>query len=198
MHEIEIAVCPLPPCWLASPESAVDEEGNLLVGAWLHRDAGGGHSGTGRLTTRYTPDGELLSSELEGFNVAHLTLVENGAGQLAIGSSATGVVMRNNLVSHGTGWGMTANADSFAAFDHNLFYSHPSGRCSGCLGMYGAGSVLDMDPQLVNLLMRDLRLLPTSPARNAGADTGYDVNGATTGNGNFNGGAPDIGAYETP
>lgn len=55
---------------------------------------------------------------------------------------------------------------------------------------------LTVSPRYVDRAGRDYRLLPGSPAVNAGVGLGLDANGPESGN--FNAIAPDLGAFETP
>jgi hypothetical protein len=50
------------------------------------------------------------------------------------------------------------------------------------------------DPLFNNYGSGDYTLQPLSPARNAGVNLGYDLNGSDSGN--FYGALPDLGCYE--
>ncbi len=101
--------------------------------------------------------------------------------------------VRDNLFTHNGGHGMSGSVSGFSPFDHNGFFANALGPISGAAP--GATDVT-ADPRYVDRAGGDFRLLPGSPAVNAGVDVGLDVNGP--GSGNFSGAGPDLGAFETP
>ncbi len=107
--------------------------------------------------------------------------------------TASGVVFRNNLLTGNGSFGVAGGAGSFAALDHNGYFGNLAGAASPGLPL--AASVLS-DPLYVDVSRGDYRLLPGSPAVDAGVDVGLDVNGPLPGR--YDGAAPDLGANESP
>ena len=124
--------------------------------------------------------------------IRHNTIAANAVG-ISIGTvGCTGYDVRNNaLVGSITGYGIDADAASFADVDYNLFFGNAQGPCRNCPAQ--PNSVF-ADPVFVNAAGGDWRLQETSPAIDAGALLGVDVNGPAAGE--FNSTAPDIGALE--
>jgi len=116
----------------------------------------------------------------------------NGGDGLYAGSQVA-MDVRDNLFTrngyHGTG----GFVSSFSPFDHNGFFGNALGPIAGAAP--GATDVT-ADPRYFDHAGGNFRLLPGSPAVNAGVDVGLDVNGPESGN--FDGAAPDLGAAETP
>jgi hypothetical protein len=121
--------------------------------------------------------------------IAHNTLVS--ASTTAIQNSATGADVRNNLIAFIGGYGITGSAASFSFLDDGIAFSVSSGLCASC----GAGAKFTIDdPLFTSSGTLDFTLSAGSPAINAGSDLGYDVNGGRAGD--FDGTAPDYGAFE--
>jgi hypothetical protein len=116
----------------------------------------------------------------------------NGGDGLYAGSQVA-MDVRDNLFTHNAYHGTGGFVSSFSPFDHNGFFGNALGPIAGAAP--GATDVT-ADPRYVDWAGGDYRLLPGSPAVNAGVDVGLDVNGPESGN--FNGAAPDLGAAETP
>jgi len=105
--------------------------------------------------------------------------------------AVTGLTVRNNLFTGNGVFGLSAVAAGLAQ-DHNGYFGNGAAAVSTGLAT-GATDVL-LDPLYVDPQGGDFRLLPLSPAVDAGFDTGIDVNGPATGR--FDGLAPDLGAAE--
>jgi hypothetical protein len=103
-------------------------------------------------------------------------------------SLAGGLVARNNLFTRNGGFGIRSGSAG-ATIDHNGFFANALGALSSA---EPAPSDLVSDP----LYGGGLRLSPMSPAIDRGTDTGLDVNGPAAGN--YDGAAPDLGAWEAP
>ncbi len=141
-------------------------------------------------------------------------LVSQGPGPVSVlhdlfdGNGLSGIValsipmeVRNTLFSNNAGYGIVAPADNFAPGDlgPNGFFGNGLGPVSAQLSI-GPDDVV-ADPLYANRPAGDFRLLPGSPAVNAGVllsidGIPLDVNGPAQGN--FNGLAPDLGPEETP
>ena len=118
---------------------------------------------------------------------AGLTYVTEGLG------SGMAQDLRDNIL-HGNGTFGVSGSPTFDARSHNMFHANGSGawRASEQLG---AASVRAA-PKMVSPERGDVRLWPDSPGIDAGVELGWDSNGPRAGN--YNGVAPDIGAWESP
>jgi len=117
----------------------------------------------------------------------------NGASGLSLPSQATAIEVQNNLFCNNGGYGIQGEDGNFTACDHNGFFSNGGGNCSAC--SIDATSIL-ANPLYIDRGTFDFRLWPQSPMIDAGVDLGIDINGPARGN--FNGSAPDVGAWESP
>jgi PKD repeat protein len=138
--------------------------------------------------------GVSISTSVTGAVLQNNTLDGNGTGVLAAASNVTMVDLRNNIISNSTGVGLMATDDNFVQSDNNDFFGNSTADCSGCSGLGSNSSTLN--PQYIDRASGDFRLRPTSSLIDAALDLGNDLNGPETGN--FNGGAPDMGASESP
>jgi len=177
--------------------------GYTLDGNRLHDNV------TGAVLTGVTTAGALVARNLfyantgDGLHVTSspgLTLVHHNVfdGNLGNGLSASSanpppLDARNDLFTHNGAYGTSGPISGFSPFDHNGFFGNALGPIAGAAP--GATDVT-ADPRYVDRAAGDFRLLPGSPAVNAGVDVGLDVNGPESGN--YNGAAPDLGAAETP
>lgn len=109
-------------------------------------------------------------------------------------ANADSADFRNNTLSNNGAWGVDGVDGNFLFRDNNDYFANVSGTCSGCSGL-GSNSLTD-DPLYIDAATADFRLLNTSTLINAGLDLGIDVNGPAPGN--YNGPAPEIGAWEGP
>jgi hypothetical protein len=112
-------------------------------------------------------------------------------GTTGVTGGQTLLVAQNNLFTRNGQYGVTGGYFSIA--DHNGFFDNPRGSIYDV-----AVNPLDVvsDPQYVNATSGDYRLAPTSPMVDKGVDVGLDVNGPAPGD--YDGAAPDIGAFEMP
>ncbi|HET8542249.1 MAG TPA: right-handed parallel beta-helix repeat-containing protein [Anaeromyxobacter sp.] len=120
--------------------------------------------------------------------IVHNVFDANGDDAVNLQSFAGGVVARNNLFTRNGGYALRDGSPA-RTFDHNGFFENARGPIWS--GTPGATDLLE-DP----VYGGDHRLAPGSPAVDRGLDTGLDVNGP--GAGNWNGAAPDLGAWEAP
>jgi len=135
------------------------------------------------------------ASLVENFRVEHNTIVEvagQGPGWAVFGfggepTEAT-FSLRNNIV-YVQDLKYVSNAAGFA-HDHNLYYLAGETVLGFALGQ---GEVI-ADPRFADLAAGDLRLAPGSPAIDAAADLGYDLD--FRGEPVPIGSAPDLGAFE--
>jgi parallel beta-helix repeat protein len=150
----------------------------------------------GNVLTGNNP-GILFGAGASSNVVIHNTLHRNASdGIFVAGSGTSGTVLQNNIFSENVDFGLRTNDEPFFANDHNSYFSNGLGACSDCSSL-GPGSS-SSDPLFIDAVANDFRLAPASPNRDAGIDTGRDVNGPVPGNGLFNGSNPDIGARESP
>lgn len=152
--------------------------------------------------------------------IANNTLLRNdtqntGSGELQIQYHAGNNRIENNLVYAGTQGvllnAFTGDTATPAVFDHNLYFSDAGtggltwtwlGSDYATLAAFRTASAQEAhgvyaDPALLDLLLPDLRVAPTSPAIGTGEDLGSAAVGTTDFAGNPRVvGAIDIGAYE--
>lgn len=126
--------------------------------------------------------------------IAHNTMHGHTLQCLNTPASSNTTDMRNNIFSGGGSAGYDAFDSQFEFRDYNLYFDNAGGPCTSCSGP-GPNSV-EADPLYVLPAADDYRLLPASPAVNAGLDLGFDINGPASGD--FEGAAPDIGGSESP
>jgi hypothetical protein len=135
-----------------------------------------------------------IASQCDNVKLWHNTLFGSARDGMRLSPASNGHDVRNNLITDNGGFGIDTNNGSIAVIDANDFFQNASGACAVCPTL-GPKS-LAIAPGYVDPVARDLRIFKSSPVANAGVDTGSDRNGPAPGN--FNGTAPDIGAYEAP
>jgi len=140
----------------------------------------------------YANGGSGIQVSNSGGSLHYNTFDGNGGDGVSSGSQVA-MDVRDNLFTHNGGYGTSGLVSGFPPFDHNGFFGNTLGPIAGAAP--GATDVT-ADRRYVGRAGGDFRLLPGSPAVNAGVDVGLDVNGPEPGN--FNGAAPDLGAAETP
>lgn len=136
-------------------------------------------------------NGVGLASTADGAVVWHNTIVQSVNSAVVIGQ-ASGADVRNNILTHSGDYGLVGPDGNFAAQDNNLFFQSGIADCT--CDTLGPSSVT-MDPAYTDAASDDFTLSASSPAIDAGVDTGIDRNGSRAGL--FDGDAPDIGYVET-
>ena len=110
---------------------------------------------------------------------------------IGVTGGQTLLVAQNNLFTRNGQHGVSGGYFSIA--DHNGFFDNPEGSVPN----YGVSpSDVSSDPQYIDASSGDYRLAPASPMVDKGIDVGLDVNGPAPGD--YDGAAPDIGAFEMP
>jgi hypothetical protein len=118
---------------------------------------------------------------------------DGNAGDGVQAADGAELTVRNNLFTSSGGLGLNA-LPAGLTHDHNGYFGNAGGAVAPGLSTGPTDPLLD--PLYVDGAGGDYRLLPESPAIDAGIDTGLDVNGP--GPGLYDGPAPDLGASETP
>ncbi len=177
----------------------VDASGAVVDGNRIHHNLAGGlffrrDGAVVRRNVVYANRGPgIVAVQAIGGRLQHNTVDGNEGDGL---SALAGVELdvRGNLFTRNQGYGIGAVPGTvLSPLDHDGFFANAAGDLSN-----GAPGPTDVtaDPFYVNRAEGDLRLLPGSPAANAGADLGLDLNGPRPGN--WDGAAPDLGAWESP
>jgi hypothetical protein len=139
-------------------------------------------------------NGISFSSNGDGVFIWHNTIVSSLATGIVVGQ-ASGLDIRNNIVTHSGSFGINASSSNLSQFDYNLWFN--TTNCNGCASGLGLNSVLQ-DPRYENFAGDNFALDTTfpSPAIDSGTTAvGEDRNGGTAGD--YNGSAPDMGALES-
>ena len=98
------------------------------------------------------------------------------------------------IFSNNGAFGIRGGDSNFATLDYCNFFGNGAGACMTCSSL-GTNSLTD-DPAYILPAAFDLRLLSASTLIDAGTDLLIDVNGPPAGD--YNGAAPDMGAWESP
>ncbi len=141
-----------------------------------------------RVTSNRTFGLQATPSRPGACTLFHNVFDANGRDGVYLADFEGGLVARNNLFTRNGGYGVQ-DGSPVATLDHNGFFGNGRGPMSAASP--GPTDVVE-DP----LYGGDHRLSPGSPAIDRGFDTTLDVNGPAAGD--YNGAAPDLGAWETP
>jgi hypothetical protein len=144
--------------------------------------------------TRFTI---IHAIQIQNFRVENNTLIDLRVHEDQIGryivfmgtpSPDTSYIFRNNIIYISNYWMVFWDE---VIHENNLYFL-PYGTQLGI--PLGPNELINIDPQFVNINTLDFRLLPSSPAINAGINLGFtqdfELNPVPVGN------LPDIGAYE--
>jgi PKD repeat protein len=138
--------------------------------------------------------GVEVAAQCDNVRLWHNTIHASSRDGVLLSNDSSGVDLRNNLVTNSGGFGLNLAAGSLAVIDGNDLFQNVGGACRACSGL--GPQALQVDPGYIDAAGRDLRIYRSSAVANAGVDTGADRNGPLPGN--FNGSAPDVGAFEAP
>jgi hypothetical protein len=137
--------------------------------------------------------GIQFASGTTGTSVFWNTIATTSGNCITVGQ-ATGIDIRNNIISYCGIYGVVGAQANLAALTHNLFFQNGTAHCSQCTP--GTGSLVDVDPLFTDFAGDNFFPALGSPVIDAGVDiTGVDRN--RSGPGNSYGLAPDIGYVET-
>lgn len=183
-------------------EAGVQLEGSRLVvdSSRIHDNGLGlDMSGARTVTVRRsaifgnTGSGILIFPSTKEVLLQHSTVDGNGGSGVDFSSGGASIAtVQNSLFTFNGGAGLCGAAANYVERSANGFFANDGG--SYCQGSPDGGVLAD--PLYMSPTLHDYRLQPGSPAANAGADAGFDLNGPLPGS--FNGSAPDLGAHESP
>lgn len=139
-----------------------------------------------------TGSGLSISPSTKEVLLQHSTVDGNDGSGVDFSGGAPSATVRGSLFTSNGGAGLCGRDSNYVERSANGFFGNDGG--SYCQGS-PTGGVL-ADPLYMSPTLHDYRLQPGSPAANAGADAGLDLNGPRPGS--FNGSAPDLGAHESP
>jgi hypothetical protein len=128
-----------------------------------------------------------------GSRIVHNVIDGHAEFSVLVGSRANAIELKNNIFTANRASSVINDGGDNAVIQYNDLFGNLGGACT-CGALDSTNQAYD--PRYANSTAEDMRLSSDSPLINAGIDTGVDVNGPFAGN--FNGSAPDIGAYEAP
>lgn len=156
-----------------------------VPGGYIAKNTIYSYNGPGIFLTATANNGKIYQNTIHGCS-----------GVAVLITGPTGAVIKNNLLTNNSSWGINANVAITTG--NNDYFNNAAGTCTATSGCPGAGSI-NADPLYVNAAGGDFHLTEcTSPAINQGIDLVADqpdMNGATAGLWNNN--APEMGAFET-
>jgi hypothetical protein len=128
-----------------------------------------------------------------GLRILDSTIVKNAGTGISATAGAVDLYVENTLVTGNQDYGIAVDPDAAVSIDYDDLFNNRLGDCLNCTP--GANSISE-DPQYVSETGDDYRLMAGSTAIDAGRMNDVDVNGAA--DGDYNGLAPDMGAFESP
>ena len=124
-----------------------------------------------------------------GLRVLDCTIDKNAGSGLNATAGAVDLYVENSLITGNQDYGIAVDPGAPASIDYSDVFNN---RLEDCLNCTPGPNAIDVDP----MYTADYRLAAGSPAIDKGRVNGVDVNGAAEGE--FNGAAPDMGAFESP
>lgn len=128
-----------------------------------------------------------------GLRVINCTIVKNAGTGVNATAGAVDLYVENTLVTGNQDYGIAVDADAPASLDYDDIFGN---RLEDCLNCTPGPSSIAVDPMYVSQVGDDYHLVTGSPAIDTGRVNGIDVNGDAAGD--YNGDAPDMGAFESP
>ncbi len=128
-----------------------------------------------------------------GLRVLDCTIVKNAGSGINATAGAVDLYVENTILTGNQDYGIAVDADAPVSLDYDDIFEN---RLEDCLNCTPGPNSIAVDPMYVSQPGDDYHLQAGSLAINAGRMNGIDVNGETAGD--FNGAAPDMGAFESP
>jgi len=128
-----------------------------------------------------------------GLRVLDCTIVKNAGSGVNATAGGADLFVENSIVTGNQDYGVAVDPGAPVSLDYDDIFDNRLEDCLNCT--VGPNSIAE-DPMYVNQTSDDYHLETGSPAIDKGRVNGVDVNGDATGD--YNGEAPDMGAFESP